>query len=91
MKNWIVRKEFEKIFAPYNKKGVQIWVITRVKRLPVEIIEMAIRLADLEFIKFVRVCDETLSASSENYPKRPKVCIPSANYIYKMAIKRFNP
>ena len=80
MKKWIVRKEFEKIFAPYNEAGVQIWVITRVKRLPVEIINMAVRLADLEFIKFVRICDETLSASSENYPKRPKVPITNMNH-----------
>jgi len=40
-----------------------------VKKLPVEIVDMAIRLTDLEFIKYVRICDETLSASSENYPK----------------------
>ena len=80
MKKWIVKKEFEKTFAPYNEAGVQIWVITRVKRLPVEIIKMAVRLADLEFIKFVRICDETLSASSENYPKRPKVPITNMNH-----------
>ncbi len=76
----IVRKEFEKIFAPYNEKGVQIWVITRVKRLPIEIIEIAFRLADLEIIKFIRICDETLSASSENYLKRPKVPITNMNH-----------
>lgn len=80
MKKWAVRKKFETIFSPYNKCGVQIWVITRVKKLPIEIINMAIRLADLEFIKFVRICDETLSASSENYPKRPKVPITNMNH-----------
>ena len=80
MKKWIGRGEFEKIFAPYNKKSTQIWIITRVKKLPVEIIDMAIRLADLEFIKYVRICDETLSASSENYSKRPKVPITNMNH-----------
>lgn len=80
MKKWILRKEFEKLFIPYHEKGTQIWVITRVKRLPTEIIEMAIRLADLEFIKYIRISDETLSASSENYPKRPKVPIPNMNH-----------
>ena len=80
MKKWILRKEFEKYFIPYIEKGTQIWVITRVKKLPVEIIEMAIRLANLEFIKYVRICDETLSASSENYPKRPKVPITHMNH-----------
>lgn len=80
MKKWIERKEFEKKFALFNKSGTQIWVITRVKRLPVEIIEMAIRLADLEFIKYIRICDETVSASSENYPKRPKAPITHMNH-----------
>ena len=80
MKKWIARKEFEKIITQYNKKGKQIWVITRIKKLPVEIVEMAIRLADLAFIKYVRICDETLSASSENYPKRPKVPITHMNH-----------
>jgi len=41
---------------------------------------MAIRLADLEFIKHVRICDETLAASSENYPKRQKFLITNMNH-----------
>ena len=41
---------------------------------------MVIRLADLTFIKYVRICDETLSALSENYPKRPKVPITHMNH-----------
>ena len=80
MKKLIVRKEFKKVFEPYNKNDTQIWVITRVKTLPNEIINMAIRLADLEFINYVRICDETLSASSKNYPKRPKVPITNMNH-----------
>ncbi len=80
MKKWIERKEFEKEFAPLNKSGTQIWVITRVKKLPIEIVNMAIRLANLDFINFVRICDETLSASSENYTKRPKVPITYMNH-----------
>jgi len=80
MKKWTVRKEFEKEFAQFNKSGTQIWVITRVKKLPIEVINMAVRLADLEFINYVRICDETLSASSENYPNRPKVPITNMNH-----------
>jgi len=60
------KKEFEKIFAPYIENGTQIWVISRVKKLPTEIVKIATRLADLDFIKYVRICDETLAASSEN-------------------------
>lgn len=76
MKNeWLYRKDFQKIFEPYNRSGTQIWVVTRVKKLRIEIIKMAINLANLEFIKYVRICDNSLAAASENYPKRPKVPI----------------
>ena len=74
------RKDFEKLFIPYNNMGKQIWVITRVKQLPIEIVNMAIKLADLDFIKYIRICDETLAASSENYPKKPKVPITHMNH-----------
>ncbi|MBU0560718.1 MAG: hypothetical protein KJ799_15360 [Bacteroidetes bacterium] len=80
MKTRIKRKEFEKLFATYNNNGTQIWVITRVKKLPTEIVNIAIRLADLDFINYVRICDETLAASSENYPQRPKVPITIMNH-----------
>jgi len=69
------RKEFEKVFFPFNESGTQVWVITRVKVLPDEIVQMAVNLAELDFIKYVRICDETLAASSENYPNRPKILI----------------
>lgn len=74
------RKEFEKEFLTYNENGKQVWVITKVKELPKEIVIMAKNLADLDFIKFVRVSDESLSASSENYPNRPKVPITHMNH-----------
>lgn len=74
------RKEFENEFLTYNENGKQVWVITKVKELPKEIVIMAKNLADLNFIKFVRVSDESLSASSENYPNRPKVPITHMNH-----------
>lgn len=74
------RKEFEKEFLTYNENGKPVWVITKVKELPPEIVAMAKNLADLDFIKFVRVSDESLSASSENYPNRPKVPITHMNH-----------
>jgi hypothetical protein len=77
---WIKRKDFEEKFLPFTSKGKQIWVITRVKKLPLEIVEIALRLADLDFIKYVRICDKTLSASSENYPNRPKVPVTNMNH-----------
>lgn len=87
MKKMVVRKEFEKTFSSYNKNGIQIWVITRVKKLPIEIINMAIGLADLEFINYIRICDETLAASSENYPKRPKVPITKMNHVTAIGVQ----
>ncbi len=80
MGKWMAKKEFEKEFAIYNENGTQVWVITRVKRLPTEIVKMATRLAKLDFINYVRICDETLAASSENYPNRPKVPITHMNH-----------
>lgn len=43
--------------------------------MPIENYEIALRLADLDFIKYIRICDETIAASSDNYPKRPKIPI----------------
>jgi len=37
-------------------------------------------LAALDFIKYVRIDDTTLAASSENYPKRPKVPVTLMNH-----------
>ena len=74
------RKEFEKEFLPFNESGTQVWVITKVKELPDEIVLMATNLAQLDFIKYVRICDETFAASSENYPKLPKVPITQMNH-----------
>lgn len=74
------RKEFEKEFLTYSENGKQVWVITKVKELPKEIVTMAKNLADLNFIKYVRISDESLSASSENYPNRPKVPITHMNH-----------
>ena len=74
------KKEFEKEFLTYNENGKQVWVITKVKELPTEIVTMAKNLADLDFIKYVRISDESLSASSENYPNRPKVPVTHMNH-----------
>ncbi|MCH7411921.1 hypothetical protein MM213_00380 [Belliella sp. R4-6] len=67
------RKEFEPMFQPFNQMGTQIWVITQIKELPIEIIRFALSLAELDFIKFIRIDGSAIAASSENYPKRPKV------------------
>lgn len=80
MNKLIKRKDFNKQFLPFNEKGKQIWVINRVKELPVEIVNMAIKLAELDFIHYVRICDETLAASSENEAKRVKIPVTRMNH-----------
>jgi hypothetical protein len=71
----VKRKEFEKLFLTFNESGKQIWVIGRVKELSLPIVNMALNLVALDFIKFINISDEALAASSENYPNRPKVPI----------------
>jgi hypothetical protein len=74
------RKEFELVFMPYILSGTQIWVISKIKELPTEIVQFALNLAKLEFIKFVRIDEASIAASSENHPKRPKVPINQMNH-----------
>ena len=74
------RKEFENEFLTFIENGKQVWVITKVKELPIEIVTMAKNLAELDFLKFIRITDESLSASSENYANRPKVPITDMNH-----------
>ena len=74
MTQWLKRKDYEEAFFQLNSKGKQIWVNSVVKQLPYEI-QMTLRLADLDFIKYARIRSEPLEASSENYPNRPKAPI----------------
>ena len=87
MSKWMVKKEFEKLFLPYNESGTQIWVIANIKRLPCEIADMAINLAKLDFIKYVRITEDTLAASSENEPKRPKVPITRQDHLTAIGVQ----
>lgn len=61
------------MFHPYVESGTQIWVINKIRELPIEIIQFALNLAALDFIKYVRIDSEIIAASSENHPNRPKV------------------
>ena len=79
-KTTLTRKEFEKLFLPFNEKGKQIWVITKVKELPVLIVNMALQLAELDFICYIRISNDSLAASTENYPNRPKVPVTHMNH-----------
>jgi len=83
----VKRKEFEKLFIPFNENGKQIWIIGRVKELPLQIINLALNLAALDFIKFINISDESLAASSESYPNRPKVPVTYMNHETATGVK----
>lgn len=74
------RKEFEALFLPYLQPGTQIWVINKIKELPIEVIRFASNLAELDFIKFVRIDSHGIAASSENHSNRPKVPLNQMNH-----------
>ncbi len=75
----IRRKDFVKQLARVENHS-KIWVVSTVKEIPEHIIAMAIRLADLDFINYVRISGDELSASNENYPNRPKVPLVHSNF-----------
>lgn len=50
----VKRKDFAEIFLPYTNQGKQIWVINRVKQLPYEIVQIAMRLAALNCINLIK-------------------------------------
>lgn len=83
----ILKKEFGNIFKPYHDRDTQIWVPKGVSELDDLVIKLAIGLAGLDFIKYVRICDQYLAASSENYPKRQKVPITDAGHLSACGIE----
>ena len=54
----ILKKEFGNIFKTYHERDTQIWVPKGVSELDDLVIKLAIKLADFDFIKHVRICDQ---------------------------------
>lgn len=54
----ILKREFSNIFKPYHVRDTKIWVPKGVSELDDLVIKLAIKLADLDFIKYVRICDQ---------------------------------
>ena len=61
----VKRKEIENLLLPIIKTGTDIWIIHRIKELPIEIVNMAINLSKLDFIKYIKLTDTEIAASSE--------------------------
>ena len=63
---FVKRKCFEKTFLEFSvKNNKEIWAISSVRKLHKDIIDIAVRLVNLEFIKYVKISNETIIASSE--------------------------
>lgn len=65
MNKLIQRKEVENQLLPIITNGKHIWIIHRVKELPIEILNVAINLSTLDFIKYIKLTDKEIVASSE--------------------------
>ena len=87
MTKLIKRKEIENIFLPIQQNGKEIWLIHKVKELPIEFVNMAIRLSSLDFIKHIRLTDDSISASSEVEGKRIKVPVTKPDHPSAIGIK----
>lgn len=74
------RKQFEELIRPINKTNTQLWVITKIKELPKPVVDIAIQLAKLDFINYVRITADMIEASSDNYPNRPKVPVVHSDF-----------
>jgi hypothetical protein len=80
MSKIIKRKEFEKVFLDFATKNKEIWAINKIKELSQDIFEIAIRLASLDFINYVRITGETLTASNQIKGTRIKEPITTMNH-----------
>jgi hypothetical protein len=80
MKKLIKRKDFDKKFSELAGENKKIWAITKIKELNSEIIDIAIRLASLDFINYVRITNETISASNEVKGTRVREPITTMNH-----------
>ena len=59
------RKDFNKIFSQLTTENKKIWAVSTVKELHNDIIDIAVRLLDLDFIHFVKITNQTITASSQ--------------------------
>lgn len=76
----VKRKDFDRFFSELTIKNKNIWAINRIKELSQDIIDIALRLASLDFINYVRITDETITASNEIKGTRIKEPITTMNH-----------
>ena len=74
------RKDFEKKFSEFTTENKKIWAISKVEKLNEDIIELAIRLASLDFINYVKITNEAIIASSDRKETGSKNPITTMNH-----------
>ena len=73
----------EKVITAGNEKGITIWALKKVKTVPLIIEKTVIELSKLDTIKFIRITDDSIQASSEQSGNRVK--IPNTNAFHPTA------
>ena len=80
MTDYLKRNNFEKLFTPLQTK-TDVRVLKRVDKLPVLLIKTVLKLATLDFIKYILVSDNEIKASNETKEKRLKIPITEAGHL----------
>jgi hypothetical protein len=83
----MTRKDAELVFKEFNVNGKNVWMIHKIMNIPTELFNVAIRLAALDFIKFVRITDDSISASNEIEGMRIKIPVTKINHPSAIGIK----
>jgi len=83
----MTRKNAESAFVKFNENGKSVWMIHKIKNIPIELFDVAFRLAELDFIKFVRITNDSISASNEIEGSRIKIPVTKMNHASAIGIK----
>jgi hypothetical protein len=84
------RKAFEQLFANHINNGKEVWIPARVRELPDIVVQIACNLLALEFIKYMRIDDEKLIASSEYTGTRVKMPITRTHHDTAIGIEIYH-
>ena len=76
---YLSKKQFEILFLPFQN-DTEISVLKRLNKIPKLLADTSIRLADLEFIKHIRISETNITASSETKGTRIKLPITSTQH-----------
>lgn len=83
----MIRKDAESAFAKLNENGKSVWMIHKIKDIPTEMLNVAFRLAALDCIKFVRITNDSISASNEIEGSKNKIPVTKMNHTSAIGIK----